>query len=150
MNEIVDALATLHGVERRIITAYRPQANGQVERFNRALLDILRKCTANSPRQWPAWLDFVLMAIRITVHSATGYSPHQVMFGRSPRPLTNYMAIAQWEGAGSGTNTGYADATLITNITHHLQHAPAHNSIERARDSNQGPRQSTSCTRQVP
>jgi hypothetical protein len=123
VNEIVDALATLHGVERRIITAYRPQANGQVERFNRALLDILRKCTANSPRQWPAWLDFVLMAIRITVHSATGYSPHQVMFGRSPRPLTNYMAIAQWEGAGSGTNTGYADATLITNITHHLQHA---------------------------
>lgn len=38
INSVVDHVSRLHGVDRRVITLYRPQANGQVERANGALI----------------------------------------------------------------------------------------------------------------
>jgi hypothetical protein len=100
VNEVVETLTSVHGIDRRVVTAYRPQANGQVERFNRSLLAILRKCTGESPRRWVEWLDFALMAIRTTVHSATGFTPHELMFGRPHHPMSHDYARAGvcWRG----------------------------------------------------
>lgn len=86
VNEVIAGLAKLHGIDRRITSPYRPQANGQVERFNRALINILRKCTGDAPGRWYDWMEFALMVIRTSVHSATGLTPFEVLFGRVPRP----------------------------------------------------------------
>lgn len=123
VNKVIAALANLFGVERRLISAYHPQSNGQVERFNRSLKDILMKCSGDAPRQWPAWLDYTMMVLRSTVHSATGYAPHHIMFGREPRPLADYMAIAQWEGAAADGRDRAARSELchLANITTHVR-----------------------------
>ena len=96
VNEVVDELASVHGINRRLITAYRPQANGQVERFNRVVQAIMRKCTEGAEDMWPEWLEYVMLAIRTATSATTGHSPFQVMFGRDFHPLVNY-AIVDWE-----------------------------------------------------
>ena len=48
-NQVVDALVNMHGISRRLTTAYRPQANGLTEITNRTVLSVLRKLTAANP-----------------------------------------------------------------------------------------------------
>ena len=54
-----------------------------VERFNRTLLQLLRTYT-ETQEEWEHYLPYVLFAYRIAVHSCTGVSPFELMFGRSP------------------------------------------------------------------
>ena len=96
VNEVMTSMCQIHGIQRKFITAYRPQANGQVERLGRTVANVLRKCCGEEEEYWPEWLDFVLLAIRTTAHSATGLTPFEVMFGREFRPLGNYHALADW------------------------------------------------------
>ena len=51
-NGAVLGLANLHGISRRLTSAYRLQANGAVERLNRSVLAVLRKLTSNNPQRW--------------------------------------------------------------------------------------------------
>jgi hypothetical protein len=95
LNKAVLELQQLYGISRRLITAYRPQANGLVERYNRALLAILRKVSGDTPDMWADWLDYAMLAIRTATNASTGFSPFRVMFGREFHPLANY-AIFDW------------------------------------------------------
>lgn len=108
VNSVVDALAEQHGIQRHLITAYRPQANGQVERMNRVVLAVLRRVTAETPDLWPEWLDYVMLAIRTATSATTKLSPFQVMWGRHFHPLENY-AIFDWS-AWDAQETGLQEA----------------------------------------
>lgn len=119
VNDTIKALSLVHGIEHRLTSPYRPQANGQVERMNLTVATILRKCTADAPKRWPSWMPSVLLAIRCTVHSATGFTPHEVMFGRPPRPFANFQAIADW----TGPNVLDDDADLLSHIVQFLHRA---------------------------
>ena len=61
-------------------TPYRPSANGQVERMNRTILQILR-CFIQG-QQEDLHLATVGMAIRSTVNCQTGFTPNFLMLGR--------------------------------------------------------------------
>ena len=97
------SLANLHGISRRLTSAYRPQSNRAVERLNRSVLAVLRKLTSHSSQKWVDWVDFVLMCIRTAVHRTSGYSPFQLLFGRVWNPLTDYHQLAfDFEVVNSG------------------------------------------------
>ena len=66
-------------------TAYRPQANGKIERFNRTLVGMLKRAVEEHPDTWEETLPQVLMAYRSTIHSSTGYTPYRLAFGREMR-----------------------------------------------------------------
>ena len=55
-----------------------------VERFNRSLLQLLR-CYTQQENDWEQYLPLVLYAYCTAPHSATGISPFELMFGRTPR-----------------------------------------------------------------
>ena len=63
-------------------TPYRPSANGQVERMNRAMLQILRCFIQDQQTDWDLHLDTVGMAIRSTVNRQTGFIPNFLMLCR--------------------------------------------------------------------
>ena len=63
-------------------TAYRPSANGQVERFNRTLLNCLRGYVNKAQNDWDEFLPLICSAIRSTVNRRTGYTPNKLMLGR--------------------------------------------------------------------
>ena len=63
-------------------TPYRPIANGQVERMNRTILQILRCFIQEQQEDWDLHLATVGMIIRSTVNRQTGFTPNFLMFGR--------------------------------------------------------------------
>ena len=63
-------------------TPYRPSANGQVERMNRTILQILRCFIRGEQTDWDLHLGTVGMAIRATVNRQTGFTPNFLMLGR--------------------------------------------------------------------
>ena len=63
---------------------YHPQSNGMVERLHHVLKTVLEK-TRNGDQQWDLWLPSVLASLRDSVHTSTGYTPFQLMFGRDAR-----------------------------------------------------------------
>src|SRR5258708_26923010 len=66
-------------------TAYKPTTNGIVERFHRTLNSLLAKAVDLNQRNWHTCVPFVLAAYRATPHSATGFSPNFLLFGREIR-----------------------------------------------------------------
>lgn len=72
------------GVTKSHTTAYHPQGDGMVERFNRSLLQLLRVYVERQD-EWERHLPLVLYAYRTAVHTSTGFSPFLLMYGRQPR-----------------------------------------------------------------
>jgi hypothetical protein len=63
-------------------TPYHPQANGQVERFNQTMADMLSKLCHKEQRKWSEYLGTITMEYNATVHSATKESPHFLLMGK--------------------------------------------------------------------
>lgn len=72
----------LLGISKIQTTAYHPESNGRLERFHRTLIDQLASYVRRDGRDWDEWVPYALAAYRSTPHSATGYSPNFMMFGR--------------------------------------------------------------------
>ena len=77
-------MLTAFGIVKSRTTAYHPQGDGIVERFNRLLLQLLR-CYTQQENDWEQYLPLVLYAYCTAPHSATGISPFKLMFGRTPQ-----------------------------------------------------------------
>jgi Chromo (CHRromatin Organisation MOdifier) domain len=74
------------GVHQRFTSAYHPATNGQVERFNRTVLAMLSHYVGASS-DWDKVLGPVMAAYNATVHSSTGFAPHEFIRATAPRVL---------------------------------------------------------------
>ena len=63
-------------------TPYRSSANGQVERMNRSILQILRCFIQDQQPDWDLHMGTVGIAIRSTVNRQTGFTQNFLMLGR--------------------------------------------------------------------
>lgn len=77
------AVFRLLGTRLRMSTADHPQTDGQTERANRVLVEILR-AYAHSFEHWSDQLAMVEFAINNSVHASTGYTPFFVNGLRHP------------------------------------------------------------------
>ncbi|KAG3056132.1 hypothetical protein PI125_g25608 [Phytophthora idaei] len=75
---------TLLGTQLSMSTADHPQTDGQTERVNRVLGDLL-KSYAHSFQQWSDCLPIAEFAINNSVHASTGHTPFYVNAMRHPR-----------------------------------------------------------------
>ena len=81
MKEICDLL----NIAKTRTTAYHPQCDGLVERFNRTLKHMLSNTLKDHPFNWEQWLRKVCMAYNSSIHSSTGYTPYCLLFGHEAR-----------------------------------------------------------------
>jgi hypothetical protein len=84
-------LFRLSGTKLRMSTAYHPQSDGQTEIVNKTLQQYLRCFAHNKPKQWGSFLHWAEWHYNTAVHTATGLSPYQVVYGRPPPTLQNYI-----------------------------------------------------------
>uniref|UniRef100_A0A1A8I1B8 Gypsy retrotransposon integrase-like protein 1 n=1 Tax=Nothobranchius kuhntae TaxID=321403 RepID=A0A1A8I1B8_NOTKU len=86
-------------------SSYHPESQGVVERWHQTLKSMLRKYCLSTGRSWEDGLPFVLFAARDAVQESTGFSPHQLVFGHTPRgPLKVLREKFLWPVPQTGTN----------------------------------------------
>ena len=78
-------LFQLNNIKKTRTSPYHPQCDGQVERMNRTLIELLALNVANPTENWDLKLGVVLIAYRSAVQSSTGFTPHFMLFGREMR-----------------------------------------------------------------
>ena len=84
-SELLANLCELAGVQKLRTTPYHPQTNGQCERFNSTLLNMLGTLTPETKKDWKTYVPAMVHAYNCTRNTATGYSPYYLLFGREPR-----------------------------------------------------------------
>jgi Integrase zinc binding domain/Integrase core domain len=82
VNEMLNSLCDSFGVKHRLSTAYHPQTNGLVERFNRTLCEALAKFANDNKDDWDLFVSSVLFAYRTKKHNTTRHEPFYLMYGR--------------------------------------------------------------------
>ena len=90
-SSVVYSLCELLGIATTRTSAYHPQCNGQVERFNRTLQSILAKTVDANQDTWDSQLPKALFAYRTAVHDTTGFTPFHLTFARSPQLPVDVM-----------------------------------------------------------
>ncbi|KAG2878785.1 hypothetical protein PC117_g26882 [Phytophthora cactorum] len=93
---------TLLGTQLSMSTADHPQTDGQTERVNRVLGDLL-KSYAHSFQQWCNCLPMAEFAINNSVHASTGHTPFYVNAMRHPRPPSMLGMVASSLSGGGST-----------------------------------------------
>ena len=81
-SKLFQELCRLTGINKTRTTPFHARSDGQTERMNRTILQMLRTSASDNPSDWPSKLPSLLAAYRMTVHSTTGVSPNFAMFGR--------------------------------------------------------------------
>ncbi|KAG2973065.1 hypothetical protein PC121_g23723 [Phytophthora cactorum] len=136
---------TLLGTHLSMLTADHPQTDGQTERVNRVLGDLL-KSYAHSFQQWSDCLPMAEFAINNSVHASTGHTPFYVNAMRHPRlPSMLGMVASSLSGGGSTVASEQpqksADTDTVSAMTTRRQ--AAYRSGNKATDKNYGSVQGT-------
>jgi transposase InsO family protein len=94
-NEVLEAATSNLGIRKLRTTAYRPSANGRVERVHRTINNLFSKIISENQKDWQDKLPMVTAAYNTAKHEATGYSPFYLVYGREYRtPLDLIMSTA--------------------------------------------------------
>ena len=83
-SQLVADLCELMGVQKKQTSLYHPQTNGQCERFNSTLINMLGTLPKEKKSEWKNQVGTLVHAYNCTWNSATGFSPYYLMFGRQP------------------------------------------------------------------
>ena len=84
-SDLIKELCRIAGVKKVHTTPYHPQGNGQCERFNSTLCNMLGTLSEEEKSDWKSYLGCMTHAYNCTKHASTTYSPYYLMFGRHPR-----------------------------------------------------------------
>ena len=85
VSKCMDEVSRLLSIKRLTTTPYHPICNGLVERFNGTLKKMLRRLCNEQPRQSHRFVNPLLFAYREAPQEATGFSPFELLYGRTAR-----------------------------------------------------------------
>ena len=100
-SKVIRQLCKIGGLKKTRTTPYHPMGNGQVERFNQTLLQMLGTLENSKKSDWKSYVQPLVHAYNATRHDTTGFSPFYLMFGRHPR-----LAVDAFLGIQPNTETG--------------------------------------------
>ena len=88
VNHVSQELFELTKTRHQISTAYHPQTNGLVERFNQTMQRSLLKLVKKEQDDWDQYIDGVLFGYRTAIQKSTKKTPIEVMYSTSGTTYT--------------------------------------------------------------
>src|SRR6185369_4652433 len=82
VNQVVAHLSEHWNFRHTLSSAYHPQTNGLVERYNKTLAETLAKISFRKPFEWDELIPSAFFAYRTTRHETTKKTPFYLMYGR--------------------------------------------------------------------
>ena len=76
-------------------TAYHPQTDGMVERFNATLCTMLKAYVSKAQTDWDLFAGYVTKAYNAAYHPTLLTSPYQLLFGRVPLSRIESVDVAK-------------------------------------------------------
>ena len=89
LSQLVPDLCKLMGMQIIQGSPYHPQTNGQCERFNSTLINMLGTLPPEKKLEWNNHIGMLVHAYNCTRISATGFSPYYLLNGRKPDLLVD-------------------------------------------------------------
>ena len=93
-------------------------SNGITERFNRTLISMIGTLENEKKRDWKAHLPSLVHAYNAARHETTGFSPFELLFGRTPK-----LPVDLLFGTNSTDHENSISADYITELRNKLQEA---------------------------
>lgn len=101
LSKVFKEVCKLLKITQTSTTPYHPQSNGSLERSHRTLGEYLRNYASKNPQNWDVYVPYAMYCHNSSIHSATGFQPHEVVYGyplvvptsfsRKTEPLYNYQ-----------------------------------------------------------
>ena len=85
LSRLLLSICECMGIKKVNTSAYHPQCDGLVERFNRTLTEMLSKSVPVGTKEWDDQLPYVLMVYRAALQASTNESPFFLLYGRDPK-----------------------------------------------------------------
>ena len=92
-SQVIHHLCLLLNIRRTRTSPYHPSANGQCERYNKTLIEMISLYIKDDQTDWDKWVPLMLFSYHSTPHASTRYTPFQLQIGRQPR--TPFDTIAE-------------------------------------------------------
>ncbi|PIK53202.1 hypothetical protein BSL78_09912 [Apostichopus japonicus] len=84
-SDLMREISRVLQIKQLTTTPYHPICNGLVEKFNGTLKKMLRRMSAERPRDWDRFLPALLFAYREVPQESLGFSPFELLYGRTVR-----------------------------------------------------------------
>ena len=84
-SELIHQICNVYDIKKTKTTAYHPQGDGQVERYNKTMMTIVNALVQHMPEKWDEALPFATAAYNGTVHETTGFTPNYMWYMRECR-----------------------------------------------------------------
>ena len=116
-NYLFHDICEMAKIKKLCTGSYRPQTNGQCERFNKTLLNMLGTLPNDVKKRWQDWVPTLTHAYNCTTSKVTGYSPYFLIYGRQPRLPIDIKYVVN-------ITDSYSDCkSYATKLEHHLKWA---------------------------
>ena len=97
-SKLFRAVCELLQVHKARTTPYRPSANGQVERYNRTLMDAVRCYVDKAQNCWDEHLAQIAGALRSAVNRNSGFTANKLMLGQEVNTPADLLHPAPRQG----------------------------------------------------
>jgi len=90
ISELFKNTCKILGIKKIQSTAFHPESQGNIERSHRVLAEYIRHYVKEDQTNWDQWIPFATYVYHTTEHSATRFTPHELLFGSPcvlPSPL---------------------------------------------------------------
>ncbi len=99
-SQLFTSVCELLHIHKTRTTPYRPSVNGQVERYNRTLMDAIR-CYITNQNEWDLHLPHLAGALRSSVNRHTGFTANRMMLGREVNQAVDLMFPIETQSGGN-------------------------------------------------
>jgi hypothetical protein len=101
--------------------SYHPQTNGQTERTNQILEDMLRMYVMNRPNKWEEYLHLVEFAYNNHYQASAKLSPFEILYGRKCNTHVSWSNIVNRLMIGHGILKEME--LIVKHVQHNLKEA---------------------------